>query len=245
MKRTRTLLRRILGGLAAALLLAVCAFVIYAGVYYRADPAALAALPDDLVVTASPGGRFTTLTPPQPNGTGLVFYPGAKVEANAYLPLLARFCEKGYTCVLVSMPLRFAFLDAGAADAAFNQSPGVARWYLAGHSLGGAMASAYMARHPGRFAGLILMGAYVYGDVPAERTLVLYGSADGLLNRSKLTGGSNEVCLEGGNHAQFGNYGAQKGDGIATISREEQQVLTVEKAAAFMAQAQDPQEGKE
>lgn len=37
-----------------------------------------------------------------------------------------------------------------------------------------------------------------------------------------------EICIEGGNHAQFGNYGEQKGDHAAGISREEQQAQTVE-----------------
>lgn len=34
------------------------------------------------------------------------------------------------------------------------------------------------------------------------------------------------MCIPGGNHAQFGNYGVQKGDGTASISAEEQQVQT-------------------
>jgi len=37
-----------------------------------------------------------------------------------------------------------------------------------------------------------------------------------------------EVCIEGGNHAQFGSYGTQKGDGTAAIPAEEQWARTVE-----------------
>lgn len=37
-----------------------------------------------------------------------------------------------------------------------------------------------------------------------------------------------EVCIEGGNHAWFGNYGKQEGDKTASISREEQQQQAVE-----------------
>ena len=37
-----------------------------------------------------------------------------------------------------------------------------------------------------------------------------------------------EICIEGGNHAWFGNYGQQEGDGTASITREEQQKQVVD-----------------
>ena len=37
-----------------------------------------------------------------------------------------------------------------------------------------------------------------------------------------------EYRIEGGNHAQFGNYGVQKGDGAAAITGPEQQQSTVD-----------------
>ena len=40
--------------------------------------------------------------------------------------------------------------------------------------------------------------------------------------------------IEGGNHAQFGNYGPQKGDLPATISAQDQQAQTVEAIANFL-----------
>lgn len=46
----------------------------------------------------------------------------------------------------------------------------------------------------------------------------------------------NVVEIEGGNHAQFSNYGPQKGDLPATISTEEQQAQTVDAIEAFMDQ---------
>ena len=44
---------------------------------------------------------------------------------------------------------------------------------------------------------------------------------------------SKEVVIKGGNHAQFGNYGEQAGDGTATISREEQQDQTAKAILEF------------
>jgi len=74
-----------------------------------------------------------------------------------------------------------------------------------------------------------LLGAYVYGDVDPGQSLTIYGSEDQVLDRSKITYSENVEVILGGNHAQFGNYGLQKGDGTATITRDEQQDLTVQK----------------
>ena len=39
---------------------------------------------------------------------------------------------------------------------------------------------------------------------------------------------------EGGNHAQFGYYGEQRGDGIATITHEQQLEATTSAIASFL-----------
>jgi hypothetical protein len=43
--------------------------------------------------------------------------------------------------------------------------------------------------------------------------------------------------IDGGNHAQFGSYGAQMGDHAATIPAAEQWRLVVQSTADFLAQA--------
>ena len=90
--------------------------------------------------------------------------------------------------------------------------------------------------YPGaKVEGLILLGAYIYGDYPEENTLTVYGS----LNQSvedHLDYTRNIVEIEGGNHAQFGNYGPQKGDPPAAISAQEQQAQTVDAIEAFLDQ---------
>ena len=42
-----------------------------------------------------------------------------------------------------------------------------------------------------------------------------------------------EFCIQGGNHAGYGDYGAQKSDGEADISAKEQQEETAEKIVEF------------
>ena len=55
-----------------------------------------------------------------------------------------------------------------------------------------------------------------------------YYPAEGL-----VTGRYSEIVLGGGNHAQFGNYGTQSGDGTAKITVQEQQERTVEEIGNF------------
>lgn len=83
--------------------------------------------------------------------------------------------------------------------------------------------------------GITLLVSYVYGDVLPEKAVTIYRSKDEVLDRSKIIYTENVVVIEGGNHACFGNYREQDGDGTAEISREEQQKRTVEAICSFMA----------
>ena len=217
------------------LVLAILAgvFFWYVSDYYRAEDAALEILAQDSGITVQ--DNLTMLSPAAPTDTAMIFYPGAKVEAEAYLPLLDQIRQTGITCILVHMPFHMAIFDANAAEDVIEQFPAFQHWYIAGHSMGGAMASQFASDHPDQIDGLILMGAYIYGDYPAEKTLTIYGS----LNQSvedHIDYTENIVEIEGGNHAQFGNYGPQKGDLPAAISAEEQQKQTVAAIEAFLAQ---------
>ncbi|MNJ48340.1 hypothetical protein D3C77_435310 [compost metagenome] len=80
---------------------------------------------------------------------------------------------------------------------------------------------------------MILLGAYPVGNAEIP-TLAIYGSEDMILDTTKLDSTLNQHIIEGGNHAYFGNYGEQKGDGIATITREKQQWQTVEEIVKFI-----------
>lgn len=209
------------------------AFFWYVSDYYRAEDVALEVMAQGDGITVQ--DNLTILSPSYPTDTAIVFYPGAKVEGVAYLPLLDQIRQTGVTCILVHMPFHMAIFDSNAAEEVISQFPDMEHWYIAGHSMGGAMASKFAADHPDQVDGLILMGAYIYGDYPDEKTLTVYGS----LNQSvedKINYAENIVEIEGGNHAQFGNYGLQKGDSPAEISAEEQQAQTVTAIEAFIEQ---------
>ena len=134
----------------------------------------------------------------------------------------------------VSVPC-FLHWKEGNAGKSGNRSQ--CHWYLSGHSLGGAMAAAYASEHLESFNGLVFLAAYPTKSLKSDSfsVLSLYGSEDGVLNMEKVEEGRAympvdyaEVCIEGGNHAQFGDYGEQKKDHAAQISREEQQKQTVD-----------------
>lgn len=236
--KTKRMSRRkkwLLAGGIFLLVLAILAgaFFWYVSDYYRAEDVALEVLAQDSTIKVQ--DNLTILSPSYPTDTAIIFYPGAKVEAEAYLPLLDQIRQTGVTCILVHMPFHMAIFDVNAAEEVMAQFPEYQHWYMAGHSMGGAMASQFAADHPDEVEGLILLGAYIYGDYPDEDTLTIYGS----LNQSvedNIDYTENIVEIEGGNHAQFGNYGPQKGDLPAAISAEEQQKQTVEAIEAFLAQ---------
>lgn len=168
--------------------------------------------------------------------SALIFYPGAKVDAKAYAPLLYQLAQNGVDCFLVDMPFHMAFFGINRADDILNHYS-YDSWYLGGHSLGGAMISTFAAKHYTEVDGLFLLASYTTKDLSHSglSVLTIYGSNDGVLNRKNLEkqmdllpAHHTEICIKGGNHAQFGSYGHQKGDGTALLSRKEQISQTVD-----------------
>ena len=211
-------------------------FYVYVQDYYHAD-ASVASLQDKINYEYNEKLSSYVFQPQVNAKGGIVFYPGAKVDELAYVPLMEQLSKHGYRCYLVKMPFHLAVLGSNKANLILDEQTDINNWYMMGHSLGGAMAAQYTSQHLDKINGLILLGAYSSQDISKSslKVLSIYGSEDQVLNIEKyqknltnLPSTYNELMIYGGNHAQFGNYGEQLGDGKATISSSQQLNQTVQ-----------------
>ena len=177
------------------------------------------------------------------SSTGVFFQPGARVDARAYAAILRPIAEAGHLVVIVKMPYGVALLDVNAASSVIDAEPEVDQWVVAGHSLGGTAAARYASDHPDEIAGLVLWASYPADDLNGDDLAVLSvsGTEDGLTtpadvedSRADLPPDTEFVAVEGATHAQFGDYGLQRRDGTATISRAEAQRQIVAATLAFL-----------
>lgn len=172
------------------------------------------------------------------NDSALIFYPGAKVEYTSYASLLKNISNKGVDTYAVEMPFNLAILGQNSADEIIKNSS-YNHYFIAGHSLGGSMAASYV-NSTNNTEGLILFAAYPTNEIE-KPVLSIYGSNDNVLNMEKYNDSKDliknnftEFVIDGGNHAQFGYYGNQSGDGIAQISPELQQNQAANKIISFI-----------
>jgi len=177
---------------------------------------------------------------------GLVFYPGGRVDVRSYAPLCRAIAERGVFVVLKPMPLSLAVFAPRSGDDAIAPFPDVATWGVAGHSLGGAMAAQWFADGGTRLDGLALLGAWPPAGVDlsdsSAQFISVYGANDGgaaeiAASAPQLPPQTPFIRIEGGNHASFGDYGPQPGDGGATITRAEQQRIAADAIAAMLRRA--------
>lgn len=239
--KKRKLKKRIGLGFLAVFLICVAGIIWYLCDYYHAQETskALVSGNDTVMVKEIEQGLYLD-GPGQENA--IIFYPGAKVEYVAYLPIFFDLAEQGVDVFMVKMPVNLAMFGMNKADG-IRDNYEYEHWYMAGHSLGGAMSARYVSKHLREYDGLILLAAYSTKSLKRDgfRVLSLYGSEDKVLRMDSFEKGRDyvpdeyvEVCIEGGNHAGFGDYGAQTGDGEAMISKEEQWRISCEKILQFM-----------
>lgn len=230
---------RILLGLILVVALLFLGFLVWAGRPAAAMDAAVSALNSDeqVAVSTDPWLVFTPLTPTVESG--FIFYPGGRVDPRAYAPAAHAIAAEGYLVVIVPMPLNLAAFAPNRAQEVIAAYPTIQQWAIGGHSLGGAIAAAFIADHPDAVDALILWASYPGKEdsLTRRRDLAvtsIYGTQDGLAtvekieaSRSLLPPQSTFVAIEGGNHAQFGWYGEQRGDTPATITPEAQQAQVI------------------
>lgn len=224
---------RILLGFGAIALAAVVAFIIWAETPLGPAPDAVAALESGggVTVTRTPAGW--EFAPTGDTTTGVVFYPGGRVDARSYAPLARLLAERGYLVVITPVTLNLAVMSPNVGDKARDTHPEIERWGIIGHSLGGAMAATHVAARPGEYEALVFLAAYPPDGTDLTRAVPVvasvYGDRDGGLKLEKvestkvlLPADSTFTEIPGANHAQWGSYGPQPGDLPATIDPAEQ-----------------------
>jgi hypothetical protein len=187
---------------------------------------------------------------------GFIIYPGGLVEPAAYAPAAHALADKGYLTVIVKMKNDIAIgQNALRANRVINDYPGIAKWVIGGHSLGGVGASDYVRQFTENIVGVVLWASYTAEafriddkDIPV---ISIYGTNDGVSTFEELQDAAGYlppdtqwVPIEGGNHTQFGWYDTspdplQPEDNPADITREDQQAQIVEATAGFLYQFVD------
>jgi pimeloyl-ACP methyl ester carboxylesterase len=241
----RRIWRRLVSGLLLGMVTAAVGFVVWAERAAPAMPEAQQALVSDARVTVDTEPWLIFAPATGRPAVGFVIYPGGRVDPAAYAPPARALAAEGFLTVIVPMPLHLAVLDPGAAADVLAAFPEVERWAVGGHSLGGAMAANFARRHPDRVDGLVLWASYPADsdDLSAldVRVVSVFGTQDGLTSLDQIEASRRLLpadtlfrAIEGGNHAQFGWYGAQPGDHPAGVTREEQQIQVLEATRALL-----------
>ena len=238
--------RFILIGIVALLLISAGGFLLWAMNPAQPEALALESLQSDDQIRVEQLNNWLVFTP---NGTspttGLILYPGGRVDYRAYAPHARDIAAGGFTVVIVPMPLNLAVFGINRAGDVIESFPHIDQWVIGGHSLGGAMAAEFARDNPAQVSGLVLWASYPGGsnDLSASSLPVLsvFASNDGLAtlediadSRERLPGNTTFVEITGGNHAGFGWYGDQNGDGVAFLSKAEQQDQIVQATVAFL-----------
>jgi hypothetical protein len=212
---------------------------------FAASPQALLALQsDDRVTVTSSTNRIEMSPLGHRSGYGLIFQPGARVDARAYAAMLRPIAEAGHQVVIVKQPLGIAFLAHGFAPSWAEKHPETERWVVGGHSLGGVVASENAA-DPNELDHLVLWASFPASDLSDRsnlRTVSIFGTNDELTtlseieaSRADLPDGTSFVPVAGAVHSHFGDYGLQPGDGEPGLPRAEAQELIIGATLAFLA----------
>ena len=243
--KIRKTLKFTLIGLGALIIIGVLGMIVWSKTgTYPARMVALSALDstDSVIITQE---KWISFSPVEEVKTGLIFYPGGLVEPTAYAPILRRIAEEGVQVIIVPMPLNLAIFNTGAANSVIEEYPQISTWILSGHSLGGAAAAIFAENNPTKINALALWDSYPPNSADLSDNVMsvisIFGTTDNFPNTENfdnkkylLPEDTMFIPIEGASHAQFGDYGPQKGDVVASISLTEQHERVAEVMLDFI-----------
>ncbi|OON97591.1 MAG: hypothetical protein ATN31_08060 [Candidatus Epulonipiscioides saccharophilum] len=179
---------------------------------------------------------------------GLIIYPGALVEPEAYSYYASELATAGYLVTTLKVNLNLSIFDSNKAGEVMSEFPNIERWYLVGHSMGGVSAAMFTKNNykDKDIEGLILLASYTnknndLSQIADLSVLSIYAELDGLAtiedilsNKKYLPQNTTFHLIKGGNHAQFGLYGDQSGDLPAILSPIDQQNEIIKTTLKFL-----------
>jgi Alpha/beta hydrolase family len=147
----------------AIFLIALATFTYYVSDFYHADKTAIDALTSTESYNVENTDNYITFTPTHNmSSIGIIFYPGGKVQAEAYSVIASKLAQNGYTTIIMKMPFNLAFFGVNKADDVIAKHGEIRSWVIMGHSLGGVFASEYALNHQDKIKGVIYLAAYPF-----------------------------------------------------------------------------------
>jgi len=184
---------------------------------------------------------------------GFILLPGAFVDISAYAPPAHAIAAEGFLTVLIEMKGGLALgKNLTRADKVMSDYPGIEKWIIGGHSMGGSGACSYAKDFTENVVGVVLWASYPSETFRLDdkdlKAISIYGSKN--LNIENFPASAEHlppdtpfVIIEGGNHYQFGFYDAslcpEEMDMDTTpgdITREEQQSQIIQATLDFLEQ---------
>ncbi|MBC1428471.1 alpha/beta hydrolase [Listeria seeligeri] len=209
--------------------------MVWGYLYFNSEPSDVAenAANSSKTVDVLEENNILVFTPRKTDaGMSVILYPGAFIDGLSYAPLAKELASSGYKTYIVEMPLNLAVFGKNRAADIIDEAPDE-KFVIGGHSLGGVMSSRFAHDNQDEIQGVFFLASYPdekgslkNASLPA---ISITATNDKVLNKDSyneskkyLPKDTTFVSIEGGNHAQFGSYGTQHGDGKATISGTEQ-----------------------
>ncbi|CAG5080153.1 alpha/beta hydrolase [Parvicella tangerina] len=196
-----------------------------------------------------------------PSLAGIIFYPGGLVDPHSYINSLDELAiNHKRLVVIVKSEANLSILNTQKGSVVQSSFPEVGKWVIGGHSLGGSVTCMDVAKNPEKYKGIFMLASYSVDnlsdlDLPV---ISITGTNDKVLDWTKFNGNQSNLppaitvidttdirnnstsastvyySIEGANHAQFGSYGPQDGDGTPTISPKTQQSLVIDALETFL-----------
>ncbi len=167
----------------------------------------------------------------------IVIIPGGKVKPESYTYLAVMLALEGYDVTIVKTVFNLAILTPNYGSRFLKEGMNNV---VIGHSLGGTVASIFSSGN-NDVSDIVFLASYPIADVSDKHVLVITGEYDLVLDQNSLDESESLMPVDriiyeitGGNHAQFGWYGEQKGDGASTITTQEQQDLIINRIIEFI-----------